>query len=87
MYLKLIGDTILRPLLETGPPFLRGHPSHAKVQPFAAQRQYLLTYFKTPSIGPAPRIESATSRSAVKRSTDWASHAANTPWNLQTSNS
>ena len=29
-----------------------------------------LSYFKTLSIGPAPRIEPATSRSAVKRSTD-----------------
>ena len=31
----------LRPLLETGPPFLHGRLSHAKVQPFAVQRQYL----------------------------------------------
>ena len=31
-----------------------------------------LSYFKTLSIGPAPGIEPATSRSAVKRSTDWA---------------
>ena len=30
---------------------------------------------KTLSIGPAPRIEPATSRSAIKRSTDWANHA------------
>ena len=29
-----------------------------------------LSYFKTLSIGPAPAIEPATSRSAVKRSTD-----------------
>ena len=29
-----------------------------------------LSYFKTLSIGPAPGIEPATSRSAVKRSTD-----------------
>ena len=35
-----------------------------------------LSYFKTLSIGPAPGIEPATSRSAVKRSTDWASPAA-----------
>ena len=34
-----------------------------------------LRYFKTLSIGPAPGIEPATSRSAVKRSTDWASPA------------
>ena len=31
-----------------------------------------LGYFKTLSIGPVPGIEPATSRSAVKRSTDWA---------------
>ena len=30
----------------------------------------VLSYFKTPSIGPAPEIEPATSRSAVKRPTD-----------------
>ena len=35
-----------------------------------------LSYFKTLSIGPAPGIELATSRSAVKRSTDWANPAA-----------
>ena len=31
-----------------------------------------LSYFKTLSIGPAPEIEPATSRSAIKGSTDWA---------------
>ena len=36
-----------------------------------------LSYFKTLSIGPAPGIEPATSRSAVKRSTDWANPANN----------
>ena len=35
-----------------------------------------LSYFKTLSIGPAPGIEPATSRSAVKRYTDWAKPAA-----------
>ena len=34
-----------------------------------------LSYFKTLSIGPPPGIEPATSRSPVKRSTDWASPA------------
>ena len=34
-----------------------------------------LSYFKTLSIGPPLRIEPATSRSAVKRSTDWANPA------------
>ena len=35
-----------------------------------------LSYFKTVSFGPAPVIEPATTRSAVKRSTDWANPAA-----------
>ena len=34
-----------------------------------------LSHFKTLSNGPAPGIEPATSRSAVKRSTDWANPA------------
>ena len=38
-----------------------------------------LSYFKTLSIGPAPGIEPATSRSAVTRFTDWANTAAATP--------
>ena len=71
----LIGTLFLRLLLETGPPFLRSYPSHAKVQPFAAQRQYL-HFSVTLSIGLAPEIEPATSCSAVKRSTNWASPAA-----------
>ena len=57
-----------------GTAILRGHPSHAKVQPPAGQRKYLhfSVIFKTLSIGPAAGIELATSRSAVKRSIDWA---------------
>ena len=35
-----------------------------------------LSYFKTLSIGPAPKNEPTTSRSAVKRSTDWPNPAA-----------
>ena len=35
-----------------------------------------LSYFTTPSIGPAPGIELATSHSAVKRSTDSTNPAA-----------
>ena len=52
MYLArmyLLRTLFLCPLLETGLPFLRGHPSFAKVQPFVAQRKYLhfsvLSYF------------------------------------------
>ena len=58
-----------------GTAILRGQPSHAKVQPL---RQYLQfsVIFKTLSIGPVLGIEPATSRSAVKRSTDWAKAAA-----------
>ena len=50
-----------------GTAILRGHPSHAKVQPVAVQREYLhsIGYFQTLSIGPAPGIEPATSSSAV----------------------
>ena len=61
-----------------GTAILRGHPSHAKVQPPAGQRKYLhfSVIFKTLSIGPAAGIEPATSRSVVKRSTDWANPAA-----------
>ena len=55
-----------------GTAILRGHLSHAKVQPPPGQRKYLhfSVIFKTLSIGPAAGIEPATSRSAVKRSTD-----------------
>ena len=38
-----------------------------------------LSYFKTLSIGPVLGIEPVTSRSAVKRSTDWANPAAVKP--------
>ena len=57
---------------------LRGHPSHAKFSPLAVQRKYLhfSVILRPMSNGPAPRIEPATSRSAVKHSTDWANPAA-----------
>ena len=52
-----------------GTAILRGHPSHAKVQPPAGQRKYLhfLVIFKTLSIGPAPGIEPATSRLTLSK--------------------
>ena len=86
---KVVGDTIFTPPREDGTTILkRGHPSHAKVYRFAVQRQNLSfsVSFKTLSIGPAPGIEPATSRSAVKRSTDWANPAAvkMVPWNIKT---
>ena len=65
---------LLRLQLETGLPFyvvIRAiRRSRAKVVPS------FLSYFKTLSIGPAPGIEPATSRSAVKRSNDCANPAA-----------
>ena len=59
----LIGDTIFTSPNGDGTAILRGHPSHAKVQPPAGQRKYLhfSVIFKTLSIGPAPGIEPATS--------------------------
>ena len=68
----LIGDNFFTSPSGDGTAILRGHPSLAKVSPLAVQRKYLsfLSYFKTLSNGPAPEIELATSRSAVKRSTD-----------------
>ena len=57
----LIEDTIFTSPTGDGTTILRGHPSHAKVQPL---RQYLQfsVIFKTLSIGPVPGIEPATSR-------------------------
>ena len=52
---------------------LRGQRSHPEVWPLTVQ---FLSYFKTLNIGLAPRIKPATSRSAVKRSTDCADTAA-----------
>ena len=60
----LIGDSIIfTSPTGNGTAILRGHPSHAKAVP-------------TLSSGPVPGIEPATSRSAVKRSTDLADPAA-----------
>ena len=71
----LTGDNIwfLRFLLETGPPFylvIRATRSLTACSTKEVPSFY--SYFKTLSIGPAPDIEPATSRSAVKFSTDWA---------------
>jgi len=64
-------------LMDTAPPFLRGHPSHAKrfIRFKTIDNTFLLSFLKTPSIGPEPEIESATSRSANKRSSTWANPA------------
>ena len=68
----LIGDTTSTSPTGDGTAILGGHPSHAKVWPFARQRQYLhfSVVLEILSIGPVPGIEPATFRSAVKRSTD-----------------
>ena len=61
----LIGTLFLRLLLETGPPFLRGHPSEPREGPgvcSAKAETSIFSYFKTLSIGPVPGIEPATSR-------------------------
>ena len=56
---------------------LRGHPSQAKIEPFAGQSKIFLSYFKTLSIGPVVLvIEPTTSCSAVICSTDWSNSAA-----------
>ena len=63
----IIEDTIFTSPSGDGTAILRGHQSHAKV---AKGVPSFLSYFKTLSIGPALRIEPATSRSAVTPSTD-----------------
>ena len=57
---------------EDGTAILRGHPNHAKVQPFAGCAMVLPSfpsYFKTLRIGPVFDIEPSTSCAAVRRST------------------
>ena len=58
----LIGDTIFTSPTGDGTAILRGHPSHAKVQPHWQCKGVpsFLSYFKTLSNGPVPRIEPAT---------------------------
>jgi len=61
----------------TGPPFyvvIRATRRSSRLQGKGSAS--FLSYFKTRSIDPAPGIEPATSRSAVKRSTDWPNPAA-----------
>ena len=80
MYLawKLIGDTIFyvsywrqdRHFTLSSEPREGLNACRAKEVPS------FLSYFKTLSIGPAPKNEPTTSRSAVKRSTDWPNPAA-----------
>ena len=73
----IIGDSIFKPTTGDGAAILRGHPSHSKVSLAVWSAKACNTFisqlfFKTLSISRAPRIEPATFRSVVKRSTDWA---------------
>ena len=73
----LIWYTIL-----TGPPFylvIRREAREGLAICRAKAVPSFLSHFKTLSIGPVPGIEPATSRSAVKSSTDWANPAAVIP--------
>ena len=68
----LMGTLFLRLLLKNRPPFsvvIRATRRTSRLQGKWSTSISQL-YFKTMSIGPAPGIEPATSRSAVKRSTD-----------------
>ena len=73
----LFGDTILTSPTGDGTAILRDHPSDARGPGCCSGKGVpsFLSDFKTLSIGPTPGIEPATSRSAVKRSTDWANSA------------
>ena len=62
--------------METGPPFyVVIRTSEGQAVCSAKGVPSFLSYFKTLNIDPAPGNEPATSRSAVKRSTDWANAA------------
>ena len=72
---ELTGDTTFTSPTGDGTAILRGDPREGLAACSAKGVPSFLSYFKTLSIGPASEIESATSRSAVKRSTDWANPA------------
>ena len=72
-----MGTLVLHLLLKKRPPFSVVIRAPEGLAVCGAKGVPLFrSYFKTRSIGPAPGIEPATSRSAVKRSTDWAYPAA-----------
>ena len=72
----LIEDAVVTSPTGNGTVAIIGHPSHAKVQPFVGQRPYSrLHFWGILTYGPVPGIESALSRSAVKRYIGWASPA------------
>ena len=75
----LIGDTIFTFPTRDRTAILRGHPSYAREGLASCSARGVpsfLSYFKILSIGPAPGVESTTSHSAVRRSTDWTNPAA-----------
>ena len=62
--------------METEPPFYVVIRATRRLAVCSAKEEpSFLSHFKTLSNGPAPGIEPATSRSAIKRSTDWANPA------------
>ena len=67
-----MGTLFLRLQLEKGPAILRGHPSCARDLAACGAKGVpsLISFFKTLSTAPVHRIEPATFRPAVKRSTD-----------------
>ena len=72
----LLGTLFLRFLLETRPPFYVVIRATRRTNRSQGKGSTFLSQFKTLSIGPATGIEPVTSRSAVKRSTDWANPVA-----------
>ena len=71
----VIEDAVFTSPTRDGTVIILGHPSHAKVQPFAGQREYF-HFWGILKSDPVPGIESTSSCSAVKRPTDWARPAA-----------
>ena len=74
----LIGDIVCTSLTEDETAILHSHLNRAKGLAASKAKEVLSfpSYFKTLSIDSAPKIEPATSRIAVKRSTDWANPAS-----------
>ena len=71
-----MGTPFLRLLMETGPPFYVVIRATRRLAVCSAKEEpSFLSHFKTLSNGLAPGIEPATSRSVIKRSTDWANPA------------
>ena len=72
LYRVLIGDTIFTSPTGDGTAILCGLPHEGLAACRAKGVPSFLSYFKTLSIGPARKTVPPTSRSAVKRSADWA---------------